>query len=219
MDIEGLGESVVGQLVSRGMVKDLADIYNLKREDLLKLELFKEKKSENLLAAIQRSKNQSLSRLVYGLGIRHVGEKAAYVLAMRFPSMDKLIQAKHQDFDQIYEVGEVMAKATGEFFKQESSRRLIERLKEAGVNLKQKSSGIKKSVFTGKAVVFTGELTGFGRLQAQDLVRQSGGNVSSSVSANTDLVVLGDNPGSKYDKAKKLGLRIITEEDFKEMIR
>lgn len=218
LDIEGMGEAVVEQLVKKGMVKDFADPYFLKKDDLLKLELFKDKKAENLLAAIEKSKKQPLSRLVYGLGIRHVGEKAAYVLAQKFRTLDNLTQAKIKDFDAIYEVGEVMAKSTVEFFQQENSRRLIKKLKEVSLNLEEKVAVAKKSALTGKTVVFTGELKDFSRSQAERLVRQLGGGASSSVSKNTDLLVAGENPGSKYERAKKMGIKIISEKQFKEII-
>jgi len=219
LDIEGLGESLVTQLVSKGIVKDFADIYSLKREDLLKLELFKDKKADNLLGAIQRSRKQSLSRLIYGLGIRHIGEKAAYTLAQRFKTMDQLLKADRTDFDSIYEVGAVMAQSITAFLKQPNTKRLIQELKEAGLNLEEKTSVVKKSLLTGKSIVFTGELEKMSRSQAESLTRQQGGNVSSNVSIKTDLVVIGKNPGSKYGKAKKLGVKIIDEKQFGEMIK
>ncbi len=219
MDIEGMGEAVVEQLVRKRMVKDFADIYSLKKEDLLKLELFKEKKAQNLLDAIEKSKKQPLPRLIYGLGIRHVGEKAAYVLANKFTTLDNLIKAKQEDFDAIYEVGSVIAGSIVDFFTQESTNRLIKEFKEAGLNLQEKITSIKKSPLTGKTVVFTGELKNFSRSEVESLVRQFGGNVSSSVSKNTNFVVAGENPGSKYNTAKKLGVKIIGEKEFTEMIK
>jgi len=219
MDIEGMGEAVVEQLVRKGLVKDFADIYSLKKEDLLKLELFKDKKTQNLLVAIEKSRKQPLSRFVYGLGIRHVGEKAAYVLAHKFTTLDNLIKAKQEDFEAIYEVGSVMAESIVDFFTQESTKQLIKKLKEAGLNLQEKIEPVKKSPLTGKTVVFTGELNNFSRSEAERLVRRFGGSSSSGVSKNTDLVVIGENPGSKYDTAKKLGIKIIGEKEFSEMIK
>jgi DNA ligase (NAD+) len=220
LDIEGMGEAVVEQLVKKGFIKDFADIYKkLDKQKLLQLELFKEKKADNLLAAVEKSKKQSLSRLIFGIGIRHVGEKAAYVLAQKFKTLDNLIKAKLQDFDAIYEVGPVMAESILKFFRQNSTLTLIKKLKRAGLNLEEKEAILKKSILTGKTIVFTGELKGFSRKQAEDLVRGYGGNASSSVSEDTDFIVAGDNPGSKYDKAKKLGIKIIGEREFKEMIK
>ena len=219
MDIEGMGEAVVGQLVGRRLVKDFADVYSLKKEDLLKLELFKNKKAENLLEAIEKSKNQPLSRLIYGLGVRHVGEKAAYVLAHKFRTLDNLMKAKQEDFNAIYEVGSVIAESIVNFFRQESIQRLIKKLKEAGLNLEEKLTPIKKSPLTGKTVVFTGELKNFSRGEAESLVRQFGGNATSGVSENTDLVVAGETTGTKYDKAKKLGIKIIHEDEFGRLLK
>ncbi|MDD4894300.1 MAG: NAD-dependent DNA ligase LigA [Candidatus Omnitrophica bacterium] len=219
MDIEGMGEAVVEQLVRKGAVKDFADVYFLKKDDLLKLELFKDKKAQNLLGAIEKSKKQPLSRLLYGLGIRHVGEKAAYVLAQKFANLDSLIKAKKEELDAIYEVGSVMAESIVDFFTQQSTKELLKKLKEAGLNAEEQIMPVKKSPLTGKTLVFTGELKSFSRSQAERLVRQSGGNASSSVSRNTDLVVIGENPGSKYDTARKLGIKIINEDEFAEMIK
>ena len=218
MDIEGMGEAIVAQLVGKKLVKDFADIYSLKKEDLLKLELIKDKKAENLLEAIENSKKQPLSRLIYGLGIRHVGEKAAYLLAQKFGTLDNLMKARLEDFDAIYEVGSVMAESIVDFFRQESTKGLIKKLKEGGLNLKEKLISVKKSPLTGKTVVFTGELKNFSRSESESLVRQFGGNPASSVSKNTDLVVVGENPGSKYNKAKKLGVKIISEGEFFRLI-
>ena len=219
MDIEGMGEALVEQLVRKGLVKDFADIYSLKKTDLLKLDLFKDKKTQNLLDAIEKSKKQPLSRLIFGLGIRHVGEKGAYVLAQKFKDLNNLIKAQAQDFDAIYEIGSVMADSIAEFFKQENSLHLIKKIQNAGLNLEEKTASIKKSALTGKSVVFTGELKNLTRAQAEALVRQFGGTPASSVSKNTDFVVLGENPGSKNNQAKKLGVKIINEEELQEMMK
>ncbi|MFA5411137.1 MAG: NAD-dependent DNA ligase LigA [Candidatus Omnitrophota bacterium] len=219
MDIEGMGESVVSQLVKLRLVRNFSDIYRLRREDLAKLELFKEKKVENLLSAIRKSKSQPLSRLIYALGIRHVGEKAAYVLAQKFRTLDNLKEAKEEDLDAIYEVGMVMAGSVVDFFKQEGTRELLKRLKEAGLSSDEKVMPLKKTPLTAKSLVFTGELKHFSRKQAEELARKFGGNVSSSVSGKTDFVVAGENPGSKYDQAKKLGVKIIGEKTFEEMLK
>jgi DNA ligase (NAD+) len=219
MDIEGMGESVVRQLIERNLVKDFADIYYLKKEQLLTLELFKEKKAQNLLSAIEASKHQGLARLIYGLGIRHVGEKAAYVLAQKFKTLDNLLGVKQEDLESIYEVGPVMSESIAVFFKQEPILGLIKKLSAKGVNLKEEAAPARKTALTGKTVVFTGELESFSRPEAEDLVRKSTGSASSSVSKNTDFVVAGKNPGSKYDKAKKLGVKIITEKEFRELIK
>lgn len=219
MDIEGMGEAAIEQLVRLKLVHNFADIYKLSEEDLLKLELFKDKKVNNLLSAIQKSKSQPLSRLIYALGIRHVGEKAAYVLARQFKTMHNLIAAKKEDFDAIYEVGPVMAESIINYFSVPQTKELIKQLKKAGLNFKEEVIGIKPTSLTGKTIVFTGELKDYSRTQAEELMRKAGGNSSSSVSKNTDFVVAGENPGSKYDTAKKLGIKIIGEKEFKEMLK
>lgn len=218
MDIEGMGEAVVNQLVQLKLVRNFADIYKLTTGDLSKLELFKDKKVNNLLYAIQKSKRQPLSRLIYALGIRHVGEKAAYVLAKQFKTMDNLAAAKLEDLDKVYEVGQVMAESIVNYFSQAASKKLITELKKAGLKLKEDTLELKPTRLTGRTVVFTGELKNYSRLQAEELVRKTGGNASSSVSKDTDFVVAGENPGSKYEQAKKLGIKIINEKEFSRLI-
>lgn len=219
MDIEGMGEAAVEQLMNNKMLKDFADIYFLNKEDLLKLELYKDKKAQNLLSAIEKSKRQPLSRLLFALGIRHVGEKAAFVLARRFGTMDKVMSAKKEEVDAIHEIGSVMAESIEDFFAQEGTKKLITKLKKAGVNMSEPKGKTGSSrALAGKTFVFTGELSGFSRQEAERLVRELGGNAGSSVSVKTDFVVAGEIPGSKYDKAKKLGVKIIGEKEFKEMI-
>ncbi|MBP7216628.1 MAG: NAD-dependent DNA ligase LigA, partial [Candidatus Omnitrophica bacterium] len=164
------------------------------------------------------SKLQPLSRLIFGLGIRHVGEKAAYVLAQKFCTIDNLMHAQKEDLDALYEVGDVMADSIKTFFKQQSTRQLIAKLKQAGLRCKEENIVHKKSALTGKTVVFTGELKHFTRMQAEAIVREHGGNPASSVSKLTHFLVIGENPGSKYAKAKALGVPIITEQEFREMV-
>ena len=219
MDIEGMGVSVVQELVRKGIVCDFSDIYFLKKEDFLKLTLFKDRKAKNLVSAIEASRKRSLDRLIYGLGIRHAGEKAAYVLAERFGSLDKIMQSKLQDFSSIYEIGEVMAGSIVEFFKQPKVKNLISKLKKSGINTKQPKRQGSKNILEGKTFVLTGELNGFSRKEAEAIVRQLGGNTASSVSKNTDFVVAGENPGSKYQKARSLKVKIIDEDVFEEMIK
>jgi len=217
MDIQGLGEAVVRQLVEKGMVKGIEDIYGLCQEDLLKLELFKEKKAQGLLKAIEESKRRPLSCLIYGLGIRHVGEKAAYVLAQKFTTLDNLLKARKEELDAIYEVGEVMAESIVDFFKDKRSIRMIAKLRDAGLNFREESPA-GHSALAGKTFVFTGTLENYSRSQAQKLVRSLGGNVSSSVSRNTDFVVVGKDAGSKFEDARSLGVRILDEQDFMRLV-
>lgn len=217
MDIEGAGEAAIVQLVRLGIVKDFADIYSLAPSDLARLELFKEKKIANLLAAIRESRSRPLSRLLIALGIRHVGEKAAFVLAQKFGTLEKLAAVKGSQLEEIPDVGPVIARSVAEFFAQRETKKLIERLRQAGVNMTERAAQVRNTALTGKTVVFTGELAGLSREEAQALVRAAGGNSSSSVSKETDFVVAGENPGSKFEKAKRLGVKIIGEQEFREM--
>jgi len=222
MDIEGLGESVVEQLVKNKLVNDFADIYLLKKEDLLKLELFADKKAENLLTAIEKSKQRPLNRLIYALGIRHVGEKAALILAEKYISIDKLMNTTVEELTSIKEIGPVMAESIVNFFSQKSTKKLIEKLKKINVNMKQPIIEIEKKKMLpliNKTFVFTGELKSFTRNDAELKVVELGGKTSSSVSKKTDYVVVGKNPGSKYQKAKELGIKIITEDEFLKLIK
>ncbi|MDD5155167.1 MAG: NAD-dependent DNA ligase LigA [Candidatus Omnitrophica bacterium] len=219
MDIEGFGESAVAQLVKLKLVRNFADIYKLKEEDLLRLELFKDKKVRNLLSGIQKSKSRQLWRLIYALGIRHVGEKAAYVLAKEFKTMDNLIKAKKEDLDAISDVGSVMAQSIREYFSQTQTREIIEGLRKSGLNFKEEVTEDLSGPLSGKTVVFTGELKSYSRHEAEELARRHGASPASSVSTNTDLVIAGESPGSKYDKAKKLGVKVIHETEFKEMLK
>jgi DNA ligase (NAD+) len=218
LDIEGLGEAVVAQLVESGRIKKLEDIYSLNLDDLLRLDLFKEKKANNLLTAINASKSRSLERLIFALGIRHVGQKAAYTLAQEFGSLDKLMQAKFEDIDKIPAVGQVMAAAIVDYFSLSQTKKLIEDLKKSRLNMRQEISRTRSGELTGKTVVFTGELAGFSRAQAEALVRQCGGNPAASVSSKTDFLIAGENSGSKFNKARQLGVKIINEKQFSAMI-
>lgn len=219
MDIEGLGESAITQLVKLKLVNNFLDLYKLTREDLKKLDLFKEKKIHNLLDAIKKSKSRSLTRLIFSLGIRHVGEKAAFVLAREFKSLDKLLRAKKDDLETIPEIGPVIAESAVNYLAQSQTRDIIQGLKKAGLNFKEEDSALKRGPLNGKSVVFTGELSSYSRREAETLVRKFKGVVSSSVSRNTDYLVAGNKFGSKYDKAKRLGVKIINENIFKEMLK
>ncbi len=215
MDIEGLGESAVEQLVEKRLANDIADVYFLERKDLLKLELFAEKKTDNLIKALEKSKTKPLSRLLFGLGIRHVGEKAALVLAEKFGTMDALSRADETELQAIYEVGPVMAQAIVAYFKLETTPAILRKLKRAGLAMKEDVTKNKgPQLLAGKTVVFTGEPQKYSRSEAEKRVRELGGNATGSVSAKTDFVVIGKEPGSKYAKAQKLGVKILTEKEF-----
>jgi len=218
MDIEGMGESAVEELVNRGLVKSLADIYKIKKEDLLKLPLFAQKKADNLILAIEASKKQQMSRLLYALGIRHIGEKAAQLLADRFKKIDTFFKVKEDDLEEINEVGPAMSQSVVKFFSSAKAKKLIEEFRKSGLNLNQQERTIKQSPITGKVFIFTGELKSLSRSEACERVVGLGAKCVSAISKNIDYVVVGENPGSKYEKAKKLQLNILTEQDFKKLI-
>lgn len=220
MDIEGLGESVARQLLNKGMIKDVADIYYLDKEKLLSIEHFADKAAENLYNAIRKSTDRPLARVLFALGIRHVGSHVAEVLADSFNSIGKLSHATLEELIKIQEIGPKIAESIVGFFHEERNRTVLEKLHRAGVKIEQekpKSTNYTRS-FAGMTFVFTGALTLFTRDEAEGLVKSIGGKASSSVSKKTDYVVVGKNPGSKYDKAKSLGVKIITEDDFKRLI-
>jgi DNA ligase (NAD+) len=215
MDIEGLGDVVVQQLIDKKLVKDLSDIYGLTKKLILGLELFAEKRADNVLKAIERSKTRPLSRVLFGMGIRHVGEKVAFVLAQKFGSMDALAGASEADLQAIREVGPVLAHAIVEFFKVPAVPTLLRKLKRAGLSMKEEKIAVSgDQPLSGMSIVFTGELEKFTRPEAERRVRQLGGNPTSSVSIKTDMVVIGKAPGSKATKAEKLGVKIMTEKEF-----
>lgn len=218
MDIEGLGEVVINQLLDRQMVADPADIYSLKKEQLLELELFKDKKADKLLSAIAQSKTNPLSRFIFGLGIANIGAKAAFSIAQRFGTIDALMNATKDELETIRDVGSVMSESVVVFFKRASVRRLIEKFKNEGLILREEKLATKDNRFSGKKFVFTGELEGLTRDEAGELVRRLGGEVVSSVSAKTDFVVAGQEAGSKLVKAQQLGIRILNLKEFKEMV-
>ncbi|MFV9511463.1 NAD-dependent DNA ligase LigA [Tepidibacillus sp. LV47] len=217
MNIEGLGERVVIQLYENGLIENVTDLYTLKREQLLALERMGEKSVQNLLTAIEASKDNSLERLLFGLGIRLVGAKAAKVLAARFQTMDQLMKATKEELMAIDEIGPKMADSIVTFFEQENVKEMIQRLKELGVNMTYKGaeSTIKReSRFTGKTVVLTGTLQHLTRKEATEKLEALGAKVTGSVTKKTDYVIAGENAGSKLTKAKELGIPILTEEDL-----
>jgi DNA ligase (NAD+) len=217
MNIEGFGESSTEQLVDKGLVKGFPDIYRLKKEDLLGLELFKDKKADNLLGQIAKSKEQPLSRLIYALGIRHIGEKNARVLAQHFRTMDAFVKAGLEELAKIPDIGPVIAEAVVEFFKADATRGMVAELGRLGLRLDEpeRTTGGK---LEGKTFVFTGELKQLTRDEAQAKVRELGGKETSSVSAKTSYVVVGADPGSKFAKAQKLGVPVLSEEEFLKLV-
>ncbi len=218
MDIENMGEATVDQLVKNRLVKDYSDIYYLKLSDVMGLERMAQKSASNLIRAIQESKSRDLYRLIYGLGIRHVGEHTAWVLASHFGSLDKLEKASLEELNDIPDMGPVIAESVYNFFHNRENLSIIKKLKEAGLKMKSEAKKAPSGPLSGKTVVITGTLKDFSRHDAEDAVRKAGGSPSSSVSKNTDFVVVGDEPGSKAEKARSFGVKIIGEEEFKKII-
>lgn len=217
MDIEGLGSAVVEQLVENGLIRDAADLYYLEKERVADIERMGDKSAENLLNAIEKSKQNDLSRLLFAFGIRHVGQKAASQIAARFKTLDAIKEADFESLISVRDIGEATAESLISWFKLDSSNRIIGKLKNAGVNM---SSGfeMERDVFGGKTFVLTGTLSGYSRKDASGIIERLGGNVSSSVSKKTDYVLAGSDAGSKLTKAKELGVAIITEQEFEKLI-
>jgi DNA ligase (NAD+) len=224
MNIDGLGEKVITALFQNQLIEDVADLYKLTFDQLIQLERMGEKSVTNLLEAIQTSKANSLERLLFGLGIRFVGEKAAKTLAQRFGTIDQLAQATESDLLTVEEIGEKMADSIVAYFKNEEVKDLIQELKEAGVNMTYQGqvvnqAEIEDSPFLNKIVVLTGKLESLSRKEAQEAIERLGGKVTSSVSKNTDLVVAGAEAGSKLTKAESLGLEVWNEAQLLEAIK
>ncbi len=217
MNIEGMGDALVAQLTERGLVKNVADIYNLTKDDLLSLERMGEKSAQNILAEIEASKKLPLERVIFGLGIRFVGERTAQFLAEHFGSMDALITASQEELEDVNEVGPRIAESIHEFFAEARNRELVKRLREAGLMFagKKRERGTK---LAGKTFVLTGTLTKYTRDQAKKMIEDAGGRVSGSVSKKTDYVVAGSDAGSKLDKAKELGVSVIEEQEMEKLL-
>lgn len=220
MNIEGLGEKVITQLFNEGLIQDVADLYTLQRTDLLSLERMGEKSVDNLLDSIEKSKGNSLERLLFGLGIRHVGAKGAKILAQHFQTMDALMIASSEELLQLEEIGPKMAESLVTAFQQPALRTVIERLQKSGVNMDYLGPVIPKMTtsFTGKTVVLTGTLASMSRTEAQELLESLGAQVVSSVSKKTDFVIAGEKAGSKLAKAEKLDVAVLDEEAFLRLV-
>ena len=216
MDIDGMGDAIVNQLVDKALIKDYGDIYALKAEDFMKLDRMAQKSASNLAEAIDRSRSNDLNRLIYGLGIRHVGESAAWVLAEAFGSIEKLKNTTEDELANIRDIGPVAAGSILEFFANIENLSVIAKLQSAGLKIKppKKEASAK---LAGKTVVITGTLKSLSRQEAEDLVRRLGGNASQSVSSKTDILVAGEESGSKLEKARALGVRVVTEDEFKKI--
>jgi DNA ligase (NAD+) len=217
MNIDGLGDALVNQLTEHGMVKNVADLYRLTKDDLLKLERMGDKSAQNVLQEIAASRKLPLERVIYGLGIRFVGERTAQFLAEHFGSLDALLQASTEELQEVNEVGPRIAESIVEFFRDEHNRKLVNDLRQAGLTLsgRKREKGRK---LAGKTFVLTGTLARYSRDEAKKLIEDAGGRVSASVSKKTDYVVAGSDAGSKLDKARELGVTVIGEQEMEELV-
>lgn len=220
MNIEGLGESIVGLLLDNNIIKDIADLYYIKKEDVINLERMGEKSAENLIKAIEKSKQNELYRLINGLGIKYIGVKGAKVLAKNFDSLDEIINADSVQLTNLEEFGDIMANSVVEFFKEEKNMTVINKLKEAGVNtesIKNKDESIV-NIFEGMKIVLTGTLPTLKRNDAKEMIEARGGKATSSVSKSTTFVLAGEEAGSKLTKANELGVKVIDEAKFLDIL-
>ena len=220
LDIVGLGIKIVEQLVEENFVHDVADLYSLKKDDLLSLEGFAEKKADNLLSAIEASKSQTLSKFIFALGIHGVGEVVGADLANHYKSMEDLMHATIDELEQIEGIGPNIAQATVDWFSHPANQLVLEKLKKAGmwpVLQENLINANRPTPLAGKIFVVTGTLEGFTRTGVKEFITQMGGRVTSSVSANTDFLVAGENAGSKLKKAEELGVTILSEAELREM--
>lgn len=219
MEIDGLGYSIIEQLLDRKLINNIADIYSLKLEDVASLKKNGKKFAQNLIDAIEKSKSNDLFKLITGLGIRHIGAKSAKNLARKFRTMDNLMNASIEELSVQNDVGEITAKSIYEFFREEQSIDLINKLKLAGVNMESLEEENTDNRFEGKTFVLTGALSKYSRDEASDIIEKLGGKTSGSVSKKTSYVLAGEDAGSKLTKAQNLGVTVITEEEFEEMIK
>jgi len=219
MEIDGLGYSIIEQLLDKKLINNIADIYSLKLEDVASLKKNGKKFAQNLIDAIEKSKSNDLFKLITGLGIRHIGAKSAKNLARKFRTMDNLMNASIEELSVQNDVGEITAKSIYEFFREEQSIDLINKLKLAGVNMESLEEENTDNRFEGKTFVLTGALSKYSRDEASDIIEKLGGKTSGSVSKKTSYVLAGEDAGSKLTKAQNLGVTVITEEEFEEMIK
>lgn len=218
MNIDGLGESIIAQLLEKGLINNIADIYNLSFENIASLKKNGKKFAQNLIDSINKSKNNDLYRLITALGIRHVGTKASKLLSRKYKTIDNLANAEFEDLSNINDIGPIVANSIKEFFMQEQTKDLINKLKQAGVNTSTIEEENTDNRFEGKTFVLTGSLEDFTRSQASNIIEKFGGKISNSVSKKTDYVVAGEEAGSKLIKAQNLGITILSEEQFKKIV-
>lgn len=219
MNIKGLGDSIIEEFLNRNMIKNISDLYTLKLEDIASLKKSGTKFAQNLVNAIEETKKNEFYRLINGLGIRHIGVKAAKQLAKIYKNIDNLQNASYESLLEIDDLGEIMAQSVYEFFSQEQTKDLIEKFKTYGINMQEKENENTDNRFEGMIFVLTGGLENYSRKEAEDIIEKFGGKTSSSVSKKTTYVLAGEDGGSKLTKAQSLGIEIITENQFLDMIK
>jgi len=215
MDIRGLGERTVQQLLDVGLVEDPADLFSLTADGLLRLEGFKQKSADNVLAGIDASRERGLARVLFGLGVRHVGQSAAELLARAFGSIDRLMEASSDDFAAVHGIGRTTADALAAYLAEPRNREIVEKLRAAGVVLTEQQAAPAEGAMSGLCFVLTGTLPSMSRKEATGLIESAGGRVTGSVTKKTDFLVAGDEAGSKLDKARELGVRVLSEADLR----
>lgn len=219
MDITGLGYSIIDQFIEKGLITDITDIYKLKLEDIASLKKDGKKFASNLIESIEKSKQNDLSKLITALGIRHIGSKSAKILAKRYKTMNRLMNATFEELSYMEDVGAISANSIRTFFMEERNRNLIEELKKSGVNMKYIEDETADDRFFGKSFVLTGALEKYTRDEATEIIEKFGGKTTGAVSKKTDYVLAGDDAGSKLTKAQSLGIKVISEQEFDEMIK
>ena len=219
MNIKGLGDSIIEELLNRGLISNIADIYTLKVEDIATLKKDGKKFAQNLYDAIEESKKNEFYRVIDGFGIRHIGVKAARQLAKKYKNIENLKNASYEDLIEVEDMGEIMAQSVVEFFNQPQSIDLIQKLEQQGVNMAEETTSIVDNRFENMIFVLTGGLDNYTRDEAEKIIESFGGKTSSSVSKKTTYVLAGEGGGSKLTKAQELGINIISEQDFIDMIK
>lgn len=217
-DIDGVGPKIIDQLMEAGLIRDAADLFSLKKEDLLNLPRFADISAQNVLNSIRAKKKVALDKFIYSLGIEHVGEETAFALAKRFKKLDSLRRSALEELESIPDVGPVVAKSAYDWFQRPYNQKLLDKFSKAGVHVLEEKESRDSVKLAGKTFVITGSLESMTRDEAKDRVRDRGGDVSSSVSKDTDYVIVGSEPGSKYDKAKKLDVKVIDEKEFLKLL-
>lgn len=218
-NIDGVGPKIIDQLMDTGLIRDAADLFTLKKEGLLNLERFAEKSAQNTITSIQSKKKVALDKFIYSLGIEHVGEETAFTLAKKFKTLDKISETTLEELSNVPDIGPVVAKSISDWFQKPYNQKLLDKFQESGIQIEKEKTNKNSEKLTGKTFVLTGTLKTLGRDEAKNKIRELGGDISSTVSQNTDYVIAGSAPGSKYEKAKRLQLKIITEEEFISMIK